>query len=269
MGKTTLRSLLSIASIAGARGIVATVLQSQSAPPGGPHGHGGGGDGADEAQGSVLGRAASKSRPNYERRRSPHDSLRFNFNLVFNSVVLGSNALFMLACSWRRWQVSPCRCLVGLVVTNMLCPGLVVVFDSLPAELGNYFLMVALESLFWVTCVPPLTCPVAAAAGHARCTTSALLDVLPRSAGCYSGSRPGADGGWTPTQQVCPLASGRRLRPGERADPRAHALLPVLELPGLVCLHAPAPSLHLHSSLLQRSTPRADTSSSAGSYRDA
>ena len=48
-------------------------------------------------------------------------------------------------------QVSLSRCMVGLVVTNMLCPGLVVVLDSLPADLGSYFLMVALESLFWVT----------------------------------------------------------------------------------------------------------------------
>jgi len=129
----------------------AASLQSQTAPWGGAEGFGGDADGADEAPGSVLGRAASKTRPNYERRRSPHDPFKFNFNLVFNSVVLASNALFMLACSWRRWQVSLARCLVGLVVTNMLCPGLVVVFDSLPAELGDYFLMVALESLFWVT----------------------------------------------------------------------------------------------------------------------
>jgi len=67
-------------------------------------------EGADEAARSVLRRAASKTRPNYKRRRSEREPLKFNFNLVFNSVVLGSNALFMLACSWRRWQVSLSLC---------------------------------------------------------------------------------------------------------------------------------------------------------------
>ena len=44
--------------------------------------------------------------------------------------------------------------MVGLVVTNMLCPGLVVVLDSLPGDLGSDLgscCLMALESLFCLT----------------------------------------------------------------------------------------------------------------------
>ena len=77
---------------------------------GGAAGRDGSEEGAEEEARSVLSQAASKSRPNYKHRRSEREPLKFNFNLVFNSVVLGSNALFALACSWRRWQVLVCVC---------------------------------------------------------------------------------------------------------------------------------------------------------------
>ena len=90
---------------------------------GGAAGRGGREEGEDEAAGSVLSRAASKTRPNYKRRRSEREALKFNFNLVFNSVVLGSNALFFLACSWRRWQVSLCVYVdfVCLMYVDIVC----------------------------------------------------------------------------------------------------------------------------------------------------
>ena len=95
---------------------------------------------------------ASKAKPNHERskRRSRHDPLEFNFNLVFNSVVIVSNTIFILASAFHRSQCTLAGWISGLLLTNVVCPGLVVVLDSLPAELGGYFLVVSLESLFWV-----------------------------------------------------------------------------------------------------------------------
>ena len=99
---------------------------------------------------------ASKSKPNHERRnherhrRSRYEPLDFNFNFVFNSVVIVSNTIFVLGSAFPRSQCTLAGWISGLLLTNMVFPGLVVVLDSLPAELGGYFLVVSLESLFWV-----------------------------------------------------------------------------------------------------------------------
>ena len=82
--------------------------------------------------------------------RSRYEPLQFNFNLVFNSVVIISNGAYMLAAALCRSQCSIAGWASGFLLTNLLGPGLVVMLDCLPAELGGYFLIVSLESLLWV-----------------------------------------------------------------------------------------------------------------------
>lgn len=82
---------------------------------------------------------------------SRQEPLCFDFNLVFNLVVLVSNSAVMLACVLSG--CGHCSCvgwLSGLALTNLLCPGIVVTLDTLPAELGAYLLIVMAESLLWL-----------------------------------------------------------------------------------------------------------------------
>jgi hypothetical protein len=77
--------------------------------------------------------------------------LEFDFNFVFNCVVVVSNAIVLLGAAVMNCSLCSCSgWLSAFIVVNVLCPGVVVIIDTLPAELGTYLLMVICESMLWL-----------------------------------------------------------------------------------------------------------------------
>ena len=77
--------------------------------------------------------------------------LEFDFNFVFNCVVVVSNAIVLLGAAVMNCSLCSCSgWLSAFILVNVLCPGVVVIIDTLPAELGTYLLMVICESMLWL-----------------------------------------------------------------------------------------------------------------------
>ena len=78
--------------------------------------------------------------------------LEFDFDFVFNCVVVFSNAIVLLSAAILNCSLCSCSGWMGAVIlVNVLCPGIVVIIDTLPAELGTYLIMVICESMLWLS----------------------------------------------------------------------------------------------------------------------
>ncbi|EKX36397.1 hypothetical protein GUITHDRAFT_145766 [Guillardia theta CCMP2712] len=96
---------------------------------------------SNEAQGTSL----------FSRNKVKQKFLLFDFNLVFNTVVVGTNvAYFLCTLTQKVAPTSVGEWVSTLVILNIVFPGMVVTIDSLPGDLGTYLLIVVVESVAWL-----------------------------------------------------------------------------------------------------------------------